>query len=299
MGWPNAPHRVLQSCIDAASAFDGDMVGETEAGDAMAPLAQVRASDADSDDHGSHRRHGALCRTGRRRGTTDRARGRHRPRARGRRGRALGPSSTSSRRPGVNRSRATNAVRRAGTADIDAACAVLADAFSDYAWTRWTVDGRDHGRRIEGLQRLFIERVGLPYGEVWIALDEHGLVASAAVWMLPESVVPESVTGEMAAAQAELEGDRHEASVAARRASPRCAPRSRTTSWARSERVPMRSDADTGRRCSRRYWRAPMPTARRRSWRRRPLPTSRSTPRSASPSPPRSMCRTAARTSGP
>lgn len=62
-----------------------------------------------------------------------------------------------------------SAVRRAGTADVDAACAVLAGAFSDYAWTRWTVDGRDHEHRIEGLQRLFIERVGLPDGgpHVW------------------------------------------------------------------------------------------------------------------------------------
>ncbi len=38
VGWPNAPHRVLQSCIDAASAFDGDMAGETEAGGVMSPL---------------------------------------------------------------------------------------------------------------------------------------------------------------------------------------------------------------------------------------------------------------------
>ena len=29
VGWPNAPHRVLRSCIAAAEAFQGDVVGET------------------------------------------------------------------------------------------------------------------------------------------------------------------------------------------------------------------------------------------------------------------------------
>ncbi|MPY92713.1 MAG: nitronate monooxygenase [Acidimicrobiia bacterium] len=31
--WPNAPHRVLGSCIDAAAAHDGDLVGEVGLGD--------------------------------------------------------------------------------------------------------------------------------------------------------------------------------------------------------------------------------------------------------------------------
>ena len=29
-GWPNAPHRVLRSCIEAAEAFEGDVVGEDQ-----------------------------------------------------------------------------------------------------------------------------------------------------------------------------------------------------------------------------------------------------------------------------
>src|SRR6516225_4503597 len=45
-------------------------------------------------------------------------------------------------------------VRRAVAADLDAAAAVLADAFADYPWTRWTVDSRRHIERVEGLQRL-------------------------------------------------------------------------------------------------------------------------------------------------
>jgi NAD(P)H-dependent flavin oxidoreductase YrpB (nitropropane dioxygenase family) len=36
--WPDAPHRVLKSCVDAAEAFDGDSVGEMAMGDMKMPL---------------------------------------------------------------------------------------------------------------------------------------------------------------------------------------------------------------------------------------------------------------------
>jgi GNAT superfamily N-acetyltransferase len=110
-------------------------------------------------------------------------------------------------------------VRRAGSADVDEAAAVLAGAFADYAWTRWTVDADDHSARIYGLQRLVIERIALPYGEVWVAHD--AAIVSAAIWMLPTSSVPPSVSEAAAAAQAELEGARHDASL---RAEAACAP---------------------------------------------------------------------------
>jgi GNAT superfamily N-acetyltransferase len=110
---------------------------------------------------------------------------------------------------------ATVRARRAGGADAEAASAALADAFADYAWTRWTVDSREHGARIESLQRLVIERIALPYGEVWVADDESGRISSVAIWMPPGSSIPESVLEATAAAQAELEGDRHDASVRA------------------------------------------------------------------------------------
>jgi nitronate monooxygenase len=32
-GWPDAPHRVLRSCVAAAEAFDGEVVGEIRSGD--------------------------------------------------------------------------------------------------------------------------------------------------------------------------------------------------------------------------------------------------------------------------
>ena len=106
-------------------------------------------------------------------------------------------------------------VRQAGVADVDAASAVLADAFADYPWTQWTVESHRHAERVKGLQRLSMDRIALPYGEVWVACDDGDNVMSVAVWMLPDSAVPASVLNEVGAAQATLEGTRHEASVKA------------------------------------------------------------------------------------
>ena len=55
-------------------------------------------------------------------------------------------------------------VRRAADCDVDEASAVLADAFADYPWTRWTVESHRHRERVEGLQRLSMDRIALPYG---------------------------------------------------------------------------------------------------------------------------------------
>jgi GNAT superfamily N-acetyltransferase len=92
---------------------------------------------------------------------------------------------------------------------------VFADAFADYPWTRWTVDEHDHVQRVRGLQRSFMEHVALPHGEVWIAPDDHDRVASVAVWMLPDSSVPESAWATIGPVQRKYEGDRHDASLAA------------------------------------------------------------------------------------
>lgn len=106
-------------------------------------------------------------------------------------------------------------MRRAGRADVDVASAVLADAFSNYPWTRWTVSSEDHFERVRGLQRLVMDRLALPYGEVWLAVDDGGDVVSVAVWMLPDSAVPDSVLREISTEHATLEGGRHQASVEA------------------------------------------------------------------------------------
>ena len=108
--------------------------------------------------------------------------------------------------------------RRAVPADVDASCAVLADAFADYAWTRWTVDERDHAVRIASLQRLVVERIAMPYGEVWCADDDDGSIASVAVWARPDSPIPAPALRAIEPEQRRLEGDRHEASVIAEHA---------------------------------------------------------------------------------
>jgi GNAT superfamily N-acetyltransferase len=106
-------------------------------------------------------------------------------------------------------------VRRATVADLDPAADALADAFADYPWTRWTVDLDDHVDRVRALQRLFMERVALPYGEVWVATDDRGFVIAAAIWSVPGSVVPASVLRAVDAERVELEGARSVASTAA------------------------------------------------------------------------------------
>jgi predicted N-acetyltransferase YhbS len=114
-------------------------------------------------------------------------------------------------------------VRRATSSDVEDIARVLADAFSDYPWTRWTVDGRDHGQRIAALQRLALERIGLPYGQVWVACVDDRIEA-AAVWMDSRTPLPSSAWEAMAHEQRSLEGDRHEASRAAEAAIARLRP---------------------------------------------------------------------------
>ena len=108
----------------------------------------------------------------------------------------------------------TITVRRATEADINAAASVLANAFHGYPFLLWTVAADRHVERIAGLQRLALERLTIPYGECWLALDGETIVAVAA-WMPPAFELPASVAEDMAALRAELEGDRHEHSLAA------------------------------------------------------------------------------------
>ncbi len=39
--WPNAPHRVLRSCVEAAEAFDGEMVGEAALAGQILPIPRL------------------------------------------------------------------------------------------------------------------------------------------------------------------------------------------------------------------------------------------------------------------
>jgi ribosomal protein S18 acetylase RimI-like enzyme len=105
-------------------------------------------------------------------------------------------------------------VRRARLDDIDETSEVLAAAFSDYPWTRWTVDDEEHLSRIRSLQHLAMAELALPYGQVWISLH-CGRIVSAAVWMDPNPPIPPEVLASVAAQSAALEGGRHNQAMVA------------------------------------------------------------------------------------
>ena len=63
----------------------------------------------------------------------------------------------------------------ASPAEIGALSAVLAEAFVDYAWTRWTVDSERREARIGAIQRLYLEHLALPHGEVWTSADRSAV----------------------------------------------------------------------------------------------------------------------------
>lgn len=105
-------------------------------------------------------------------------------------------------------------IRPAEPADVDRATRTLARAFADYPFTRHTVDARDHLRRVEELQRLYLTEIGLRCGRVWVADD----ASAVAMWTTPESTgIPEAferIVGRVA----ELSGDRADAAAAAEEA---------------------------------------------------------------------------------
>lgn len=99
-------------------------------------------------------------------------------------------------------------------ADLDRASQVMGLAFADYAWTNWVVDARDHVARITQLDRLFLEHFGLPTGQTWVTTVD-GVVESVAAWIdtaaLHLAASPDDIEEQFAA----LEGDRHDALLAA------------------------------------------------------------------------------------
>jgi len=105
-------------------------------------------------------------------------------------------------------------VRRGRANDITLAAQVLADAFQDFPWMRWTVAEDRHTDRIESLQQLALAELVIPHGEAWIGFVD-GEMVSVAGWMLPDVKVPPERYERMAFLRKKYEGDRHEASLAA------------------------------------------------------------------------------------
>lgn len=59
-------------------------------------------------------------------------------------------------------------LREATLDDIPDAAETLSLAFSDYAWTNWTVAPDRHVDRIRDIQRLCLEHIALPHGLVYV-----------------------------------------------------------------------------------------------------------------------------------
>lgn len=96
------------------------------------------------------------------------------------------------------------AVREATETDVPQAAATLGRAFAHYSWTRHTISANRHVERLEEFNRLFIERIGLHFGRVWIADDG----AAVAVWTTPATAQAGDVFTELAPRLAELAGER-------------------------------------------------------------------------------------------
>ncbi|MFI0351915.1 GNAT family N-acetyltransferase [Actinomadura sp. 9N407] len=82
-------------------------------------------------------------------------------------------------------------------------------AFADNVFTRHVIAADDHLERLERFQGLFVGRIGLEQGRVWV---EDG-VGAVAVWTTPRT--SGEIFAELAPRFAELAGDRLEAYEAA------------------------------------------------------------------------------------
>ncbi|PRY02178.1 GNAT family N-acetyltransferase [Allonocardiopsis opalescens] len=104
-------------------------------------------------------------------------------------------------------------VRPAVPADVPAAVDTLARAFADYPFTRHVIAADGHAERVRRFQELFLTRVGMAYGRVWVA----GGGRAVAVWTTPERD-PSPGFAEVAPLLDGLAGERAEAMRAAEEA---------------------------------------------------------------------------------
>jgi GNAT superfamily N-acetyltransferase len=95
-------------------------------------------------------------------------------------------------------------VRPGTRGDVPRSVRTLGRAFADYAYTRHVIAADDHLRRVERFQELFIDRIGLDHGSVWVA----GGGDAVAVWTTPRTADAGNVFAELGPRFAELAGDR-------------------------------------------------------------------------------------------
>jgi hypothetical protein len=106
--------------------------------------------------------------------------------------------------------------RLAERGGLDPASEVLATVFREYPWTQWTVDPRDHEQRIRALQKLSLEHLGLPFGQVWVTTF-HEVLCSVAGGMDSDVAIPRAVRAHVDEASADLMGSRSTAAESAER----------------------------------------------------------------------------------
>ena len=110
----------------------------------------------------------------------------------------------------VAQNRNAPVVRPITDADIPTAVDTLARAFADYSYTRHVIAADDHEERIRRSQELWLTRIGIVYGRVWVA----GEGRAVAVWAVPGQD-PSPALAELGPVFGELSGDRAAASAAA------------------------------------------------------------------------------------
>ncbi|MEU7594873.1 GNAT family N-acetyltransferase [Streptomyces sp. NPDC039022] len=103
------------------------------------------------------------------------------------------------------------AVRPGTRADVPRVLRTLDRAFADYPFTRHTIAADDHAARLHRFNELFVTRIGLDHGRVWVADDGDAV----AVWTTPETSAAGDVFAELGPRFAEIAGDRAEASARA------------------------------------------------------------------------------------
>ncbi|WP_030662646.1 GNAT family N-acetyltransferase [Streptomyces rimosus] len=100
----------------------------------------------------------------------------------------------------------TPAVRPATRDDLPRALHTLQRAFADYPFTRHTIAADGHLDRLHRFNELFLTRIGMEHGRVWVA-DEGDAVA---VWTTPETIGAGEVFSELGPLFTEIAGDRAE-----------------------------------------------------------------------------------------
>lgn len=99
-------------------------------------------------------------------------------------------------------------IERAAPVDGGHIAQALADSFLGYEFTDWIVPAESRRQRLLGLFVLTVERVGIPYGDTWVArCPSPGRTVVGAVVGLPPSV-PSEVWAGMAAEEEQLLGER-------------------------------------------------------------------------------------------